>query len=240
MGARLRTDNGEFRHRAIAHTHTFRFPQSSSLSPPARARLQATRVSISVWKKTSPLTEDIPLGHVYFDFNKIRSCRRERELRRDLKKSGQFEWVNLYGAPIGVKQKRKGALDMNTYPAHASHFRGRVLVNMRTVVSPPPEFNNVPERKKLDPAIVNAHPTSPMAKYTLRAFVGQGCEIPMFSRLVNAVGESGSVAKMKVRICIGSASIEYPYAINKKGVVKWNTQNEVKNIDLPENIEQVI
>jgi hypothetical protein len=116
-----------------------------------------------------------------------------------LKKDGQWEWVNLYGAAIkGVKQKGDKAMLMNKFSDHASTYRGKVLINMRAVLRPPPDVNNVPFRRFLEVGALSSLPTPKMSLYTLRAFLVQGCEIPIFNKLLPDLEEGSTIARMKV------------------------------------------
>ena len=148
---------------------------SEQLWVPAYMPTMATRVVVSVWKKSgSVFTPDTPLGHHYLDLAKIRKCRNVRELRKDLEKEQQFVWLNLYGAAVkGVKQRNKTAILMNTLSDHASTYRGRVLINIRALLRPPPDFNNVPVRKSLPWSVKADLVTPSTALYTLRAYVVQ-------------------------------------------------------------------
>jgi hypothetical protein len=206
---------------------------------PAYVPTMATRVVISMWKRGGAFGTDIPLGHHYLDFSKIRKCRKERDLIKDLKKEKQWKWVNLYGAAVkGVKQKGANAQLMNKFSDHASTYRGRLLINTRSVLRPPYDFNNVPVRKKLNVTVTDAiQPKN--ASYTLRAFLVQGCEIPEFKKLLPDLEEGTNIAKMKVKICIGDNSIEWSYASNQKGMVVWNELAEKKDISLPEDFKQI-
>mmetsp|Transcript_30125 Transcript_30125/g.35520 ORF Transcript_30125/g.35520 Transcript_30125/m.35520 type:complete len:1909 (+) Transcript_30125:29-5755(+) len=206
---------------------------------PAYVPTMATRVVISMWKRGGAFATDIPLGHHYIDFAKIKKCKRERELKKDLNKENQWKWVNLYGADIkGVKQKSSSAKLMNTFGEHASTYRGRLLINTRTLLRPPADFNNVPVRKKL-PISVTDSLLPKQANYVLRGFLIQGCEIPEFKNILPDLEEGTNIAKMKVKITIGANSIEWDYASNGKGMVVWNALAETKNISLPEDFNQI-
>ena len=55
-----------------------------------------------------------------------------------------------------------------------------------------------------------------LARYTLRAYLIQGCEIPVFKKLMPDLEEGSLTARMKIRVSIGSNSIEWPLRINDK------------------------
>jgi len=206
---------------------------------PAYVPTMATRVVLSLWKKGGAFGSDLPLGHHYMDFSKFTKCKRESDLRRDLRKEGQWGWVNLYGAAVkGVAQKGSKAKIMNTFGEYASTFRGRVLVHVRTILRAPPNFTNVPVRKSIDLGAAGA-PVPRNALYTLRAYLIQGCEIPVFNKLLPDLEEGSTVARMKVRVCIGANTIEWGFAANNKGMVVWNEMQEKKSIEFPEDFEMI-
>jgi hypothetical protein len=160
----------------------------------------ATRVVLSAWKRGGLLGGDQPLGHHYFNLGKIKKCKKEGDLKKDLKKEKQWEWVNLYGAPVkGVKKGAAEAKLMAKFSDHASTYRGRLLVNARVVQRLPRGFNNVAVRKTIDHLGIGGAPAPKVALYTLRAFLVQGCEIPVFHNLLPDLEEGSTVARMKVR-----------------------------------------
>jgi hypothetical protein len=172
---------------------------SQQLWVPVYVPTMATRVVLSVWKRGGLLGADQPLGHHYFSLPKLKKCRRESELKRDLRKEKQWEWVNLYGAAVkGVKKGAAEAKLMAKFSEHASTYRGRVLVHARVVLRPPPGFTNVPVRKRIELGVGGA-PAPKAALFTLRAFLVQGCEVPVFNKLLPDLEEGSTVARMKVR-----------------------------------------
>ena len=190
---------------------------------PVYVPTMATRVVLSIWKKGGAFNADVPLGHHYFDFSKIKKCKREKNLKDYLKKEGAHKWVNIYGSAVkGVKKKgliggglTQQAKQMAKYSNEASTYRGRVLVSIRTVVRPPTDFNNVPMSRSIESKAASLPPPE-VALYTLRAFLIQGCEIPVFKKLLPDLDEGSLTARMKIKISIGKNSVEWPLRTNDK------------------------
>ena len=44
---------------------------------------------------------------------------------------------------------------------------------------------------------------------------------------------------MKVRVCVGSHSCEWPYAANRKGMVVWQEKRELKALEFPIDFHQI-
>ncbi|CAM9797559.1 unnamed protein product, partial [Laminaria digitata] len=87
-------------------------------------------------------------------------------------------WANLYGAPVG-KGKGREAEMMNRYPSRGTAYRGRVLVAMRVEARPPSDLKNRGKRSAIECKIPpEIFPET--AKYTLRALILQGSDIPIF------------------------------------------------------------
>ncbi|CAN0419054.1 unnamed protein product [Discosporangium mesarthrocarpum] len=71
-------------------------------------------------------------------------------------------------------------------------------------------------------------------KYTLRALLLQGSDIPVF-KFPNAQG----AAKMKVVVMLGPVKLEFSERKNRKGIVEWNQCEEAHMIDLPVDPSQL-
>ena len=87
---------------------------------------------------------------------------------------------------------------MNRYPATASHFRGRVLLGAKVLTASEAPASAVYTEEmghELPAAMVPS-----VARYTLRAFLMRGSELPVL------VGSN----KLSVKVCIGGHELSFP------------------------------
>jgi hypothetical protein len=70
-----------------------------------------------------------------------------KKIIKELTGSGSFEWVNLYGAPLGCSGDNTKR--MNEHPESASTWKGRILVHFNAEETKHPEM----KIEDLDPLI---------------------------------------------------------------------------------------
>ncbi|CAM9162703.1 unnamed protein product [Scytosiphon promiscuus] len=208
---------------------------------PVMVPAHSSSIDMSVWHKE--ITGRDVVAHAYFDFNNIATIpgkpaggeKRSGLFRRRVKHypGPQPKWVNLYGAPAG-KSKGKEAEIMNRYPSRGSSYRGRLLVAMRVEPRPPSKLGNKGNRSAMDFDLPPETVMPETAKYTLRALVLQGSDIPVF-KFPNAQG----ACKMRVVVTLGPTRLEFRAKSNRKGIVEWNQGDEVHMLELPADPAQI-
>ncbi|CBN80088.1 conserved unknown protein [Ectocarpus siliculosus] len=210
---------------------------------PVMVPTHSTSIDLSMWHKEMTGREII--AHAYFDFNAIAATPPAKNAGEGEKKRGLFgrrvkqypgpppQWINLYGAPAG-KSKGREAEIMNRYPSRGSAYRGRLLVAMRVEPRPPSKLGNRGKRSAMDFELPPETIMPETAKYTLRALVLQGSDIPVF-KFPNAQGAS----KMRVVVTLGQAKLEFRARSNRKGIVEWNEGDELHMLELPADPAQI-
>eukprot|EP00903_Cladosiphon_okamuranus_P014837 g13738.t1 len=208
---------------------------------PVMVPTHSTSIDLSVWHKE--ITGREVVAHAYFDFNAVASMpgkptggeKRMGLFRRRVKQypGPPPQWVNLYGAPAG-KSRGKEAEIMNRYPTRGSAYRGRVLIAMRVEPRPPSKLGNKGKRGAMDFELSPEEILPETARYTLRALVLQGSDIPVF-KFPNAQGAS----KMRVVVTLGPTKLEFKAKSNRKGIVEWNQGEEVHMLELPADPAQI-
>uniref|UniRef100_K3WXL3 C2 domain-containing protein n=1 Tax=Globisporangium ultimum (strain ATCC 200006 / CBS 805.95 / DAOM BR144) TaxID=431595 RepID=K3WXL3_GLOUD len=139
-------------------------------------------------------------------------------------------WANLYGPPLGYIMESKDRKMMFDNPAIASTYRGRVLLSMR-VEDGSKSVNDRPHTRNL-----MSTPIRPaFKKYTLRAALFYGTEIPKFASKTRWNCNS----RMSIRVSIGRHSIKSTRAENVGGICHWNQYLDIPDITFPEDLEQV-
>ncbi|CAM9402960.1 unnamed protein product [Ectocarpus sp. 12 AP-2014] len=210
---------------------------------PVMVPTHSTSIDLSVWHKE--MTGREVIAHAYFDFNAIAATPRGKNAGEGEKRRGLFgrrvkqypgptpQWINLYGAPAG-KSKGREAEIMNRYPSRGSAYRGRLLVAMRVEPRPPSKLGNKGKRSAMDFELPPETIMPETAKYTLRALVLQGSDIPVF-KFPNAQGAS----KMRVVVTLGQTKLEFRARSNRKGIVDWNEGDELHMLELPADPAQI-
>lgn len=148
------------------------------------------------------------------------------------KRPSEFEgrWTNLYGPPVGYVVDSTSCRRMQTQPAYASTYRGRLLVSLR-VENATKSTNDKPHAR----IISNPALGPPTKKYTLRVALFYGTEIPMFASKTNWSRNT----RMSVRISIGSHAVESSRAENVAGICQWSEYLELPAMELPSDIDQL-
>lgn len=147
------------------------------------------------------------------------------------------QWVNIYGAPNGV-EVGKNKNRMNRWPDEASNWRGRLLVSLADVdaddVDQPETVHKRKLRASQKSTALAAEVLPPMARYTIRAHVFQGCELPKVR-----AGLSLGGAKVGVSICIGEFEASTGTLSSDGGIANWNELLEVPGMLLPARVEEL-
>ncbi|GMF53162.1 unnamed protein product [Phytophthora fragariaefolia] len=139
-------------------------------------------------------------------------------------------WANLYGPPMGYDTNSSALQLMQKHPVHASTYRGRVLMSLRVEDGLQSVNDEAHVRNLLNTSI------SPRIKrYTLRAALFYGTEIPMFTSKTNWNRNT----RMSLRISIGRLSVESSRAHNISGICHFNQYLDVVDVELPEDLDQV-
>jgi hypothetical protein len=139
-------------------------------------------------------------------------------------------WANLYGPPVGYDADSAPLRLMQNHPAHASTYRGRLLLSAR-VEDGLQSVNDDAHVRNL----LNASVSPRMKTYTLRAALFYGTEIPVFSSITNWNQSS----RMSLKISIGPHSVESSRASNAAGICHFNQYIDVVDVELPEDLDQV-
>lgn len=177
-------------------------------------------IFISVWDSDITTNELVASIMQPFSFRQVKASPKQFENR----------WTNLYGPPIGYVVDSSSCRRMQNQPAHASMYRGRLLVSLR-VEDASKSSNDRPHARTI------VHPSlgPPTTRFTLRVALFYGTEIPMFASKTNWNRNTS----MSVRISIGKHAIESSNADNVSGVCQWNQYLEIPDITLPSDIAQV-
>ena len=183
---------------------------------PVMVPTMSSAVVISVWDEDT-VTDDV-IGFVSgFSFKQARAAPIEPR------------WANLYGAPHDINSG-EAAERMNRYPNAASHYRGRVLIGARTVPShdqPGRAQQLYTEAREKD---MTAADLPPVARYTLRAFLMRGAELPTFT-----VGSN----QVSVKVSIGGHVLHFDARANKGVGVEWGDLKSAVSMELPADVEQL-
>lgn len=139
-------------------------------------------------------------------------------------------WSNLYGPPVGYVIESKERKLMNEHPASASTYRGRVLMSMR-VEDGTKSVNDRPHTRNLMSAM-----NRPLSrKYTLRAALFYGTEIPKFASKTRWNCNS----RMTIRISVGKHAVKSTRAENLGGVCQWKQYLDIPELVFPTDLDQV-
>ncbi|CAM9547986.1 unnamed protein product [Ascophyllum nodosum] len=206
----------------------------------------STTIDLSVWHEE--ITGRNVVAHAYFDFNDTEEKFGRPPRSATEQKTGLFQhrakrhpgpppiWVNLYGAQAG-KGKGREAVIMNRYPSRGSAYRGRVLMALRVETRPPSEMTSGTRRFMDFEVPPEVRPQT--AKYTLRAIIFQGSDIPIFrSPRVTFISRQVT-SKMRVMVTLGRVEIDFEAKSNKNGIVEWNRGEELHTLELPADPAQI-
>ncbi|KAH7491166.1 Dysferlin [Phytophthora ramorum] len=139
-------------------------------------------------------------------------------------------WSNLYGPPVGYDTDSSVLQLMQNHPAHASTYRGRLLMSLR-VEDGLQSVNDEAHVRNL----LNASISPRMKRYTLRTALFYGTEIPVFTSKTNWNRNT----RMSLKISIGRHSVESSRADNVSGICHFNQYIDIVDVELPEDLNQV-
>ena len=163
-------------------------------------------------------------------------------------------WINLYGAPVAAgftmtttvkggitKFKNLTDLDIdyagmyNTYPEKASGFKGRILISqsIRNPEDRPAKYR----KNEMEPfrKSIRAKPDPPTQRYSLKALVVSGTELPEFVDPKNLIKKP----KLQVQIAIGQYEMFTQRVECNQGVCEWGEYLQ-EEVDFPIDETQVI
>ena len=147
--------------------------------------LLAVKLQATDLHHLSIVQSDDLVAHVYRDFLRDAPV---REIGKGLledgspdpKWAGHTEWLNLYGAAMAAEDNlvTENTRHMNTFPASATTYRGRVLVSFRRETNnPDPTFH--PEHihvRSVPGEVERMLPKN--QEYTFKAYIAAGTELP--------------------------------------------------------------
>ncbi|CAN0166928.1 unnamed protein product [Ascophyllum nodosum] len=209
---------------------------------PVMAPPNSTTIELSVWNKE--LVGRTVVARAYFDFDNIEEKFGRTTGSAQEWKTGFFQrrantypgpdpvWTNLYGAPAGKENGREPEM-MNRYPRLGSTYRGGVLLAMRVETRPPSSIKTRKAIRSMEyevPSEILPETT----KYTLRAVIFQGSDIPVF-RILNTQASS----KMRIVVTLGPTEIDFGAKVNSNGYIEWNRAKELHALELPADPAQV-
>ncbi|KAL7684667.1 putative C2 domain, FerIin domain, C2 domain superfamily, Ferlin family [Plasmopara halstedii] len=139
-------------------------------------------------------------------------------------------WANLYGPPPGYDTDSGPLKWMQTHPAYASTYRGRLLLSMR-VESELQSINDEAHVRN----VLNLSVTPKLRRYTLRAALFYGTEIPQFTSKTNWNRNT----RMSLRVSVGHRSVESSRVPNVSGICNFNQYIDLVDLDLPEDLDQI-
>ena len=134
--------------------------------------------------------------------------------------AGRTEWLNLYGAAMAAEDNliTENTRHMNTFPASATTYRGRVLVSFRRETeNPDPTFH--PEHihvQNVPGDIARVLPEN--QEYTFKAYIAAGTELP----------DEGSFGKFRLCFTISCGSF---FHFQTKSVLFQGKAEEVQFAD---------
>ena len=131
--------------------------------------------------------KDEVIGSLLFDIQKI----------VDGEYNDKFFWANIYGSPLG-QSNSQAKRDMNENPEYASHWKGRVLMQIECFKTEKPKAKvcNID-----DELITQARGYTNLKKYQMIAEIGQAIALPYadkFSIKIIAGGVEFKTQKAKV------------------------------------------
>lgn len=142
----------------------------------------------------------------------------------------KYLWANLYGPPLGYENDSRPAQLMQNHPTHASTYRGRLLLSLRIESGLQSVNDDAHVRNLLSTSV------SPRLKrYTLRAALFYGTEIPVFSSKTNWSRNT----RMSLRISVGRHSVKSSRVPNLSGICHFNQYIDLIDVELPAEIDQV-
>ncbi|KAG7378050.1 hypothetical protein PHYPSEUDO_010611 [Phytophthora pseudosyringae] len=139
-------------------------------------------------------------------------------------------WTNLYGPPVGYDTDSNPLRLMQNHPACASTYRGRLLLSLR-VEDGLQSVNDEAHVRNL----LNTSVSPRMKRYTLRAALFYGTEIPVFTSKTNWNRNT----RMSVKISVGRHSVESSRADNASGICHFNQYIDVVDVELPADLDEV-
>ncbi|KAG2513554.1 hypothetical protein JM16_007521 [Phytophthora kernoviae] len=139
-------------------------------------------------------------------------------------------WSNLYGPPVGYDTDCSAVRLMQNHPAHGSTYRGRLLLSLRVEDGTQSVNDDAHVRNLLNTSV-----TPMMKRYTLRAALFYGTEIPAFASKTNWNRNT----QMSLKISVGSHNVESSRAQNVSGICHFNQYLDVVDMELPADLDQV-
>ncbi|CAI5741958.1 unnamed protein product [Peronospora destructor] len=146
-------------------------------------------------------------------------------------KQFKYLWASLYGPPVGYGTSSSPLQLMQNHPAYASTYRGRILLSLRVEdglqsTNDNAYVRNLPKKTAVLPR---------MKRYTLRAALFYGTEIPVFKSNTNW----NRNARMSLKISVGRHSVESSRAHNVSGVCHFNQYLDIVDVELPADLDQL-
>uniref|UniRef100_M4BZV0 C2 domain-containing protein n=1 Tax=Hyaloperonospora arabidopsidis (strain Emoy2) TaxID=559515 RepID=M4BZV0_HYAAE len=139
-------------------------------------------------------------------------------------------WANLYGPPVGYDANSVPSQFMLNHPGDASMYRGRILLSLRTENG----LHSVNDDAHLR-TVLNTDVRPIMKRYTLRAALFYGTEIPVFTSNTNW----NRNARMSLKISVGRHSVESSRVHNLSGICHFNQYLDIVDVELPSSLDQV-
>ncbi|KAF1773512.1 C2 domain [Phytophthora cactorum] len=139
-------------------------------------------------------------------------------------------WANLYGPPVGYDTDSGPLQLMQNHPTHASTYRGRILLSLR-VEDGLQSVNDEAHARNL----LNTSVSPIMKRYTLRAALFYGTEIPIFTSKTNWNRNT----RMSLKISVGRHSVESSRVHNVSGICHFNQYIDIVDVELPADLDQV-
>ncbi|ETM03354.1 hypothetical protein L917_00416 [Phytophthora nicotianae] len=139
-------------------------------------------------------------------------------------------WANLYGPPVGYDTVSAPLQLMQNHPAHASTYRGRLLLSLRVEDGLQSVNDEAHVRNLLNTSI-----SPSMKRYTLRAALFYGTEIPVFTSKTNWNRNT----RMSLKISMGRHCVESSRAHNVSGICHFNQYIDIMDVELPADLDQV-
>ncbi|KAG1697428.1 hypothetical protein DVH05_016302 [Phytophthora capsici] len=195
-------------------------PFNQELWFPVLLPTMSDNIFVSVWDWD--MTADQLVANVLqpFSFKQIQSY------------PNQFKhiWANLYGPPVRYDTDSKPLRLMQNHPAHASTYRGRLLLSLR-VEDGLQSVNDEAHVRNL----LNTSVSPRMKRYTLRAAFFYGTEIPVFTSKTNWNRNT----RMSLKVSVGRHCVESSRADNVSGICHFNQYIDVVDVELPADLDQV-
>lgn len=139
-------------------------------------------------------------------------------------------WANLYGPPVGYDTESSALQLMQKHPAHASTYRGRLLMSLRVEDGLQSVNDEAHVRNLLNTSVMPR-----TRRYTLRAALFYGTEIPVFTSKTNWNRNT----RMSLKISVGRHSVESSRAHNVSGICHFNQYLDAVGVELPADLDQV-